>query len=127
MRSSPNEPMNKSTDNTNSRTCVIAQPTFIPWIGWFDLADQSDVMIILDDVQFSKQSWQQRNRLRTPQGLDYLSVSVKSATSDGRRYEDTRSVEIKPGEVTRLDADVTRTAPKEEPPKRPSRVPFERA
>ena len=59
--------------------CVIAQPTFIPWIGWFDLADQANVLIILDDVQFSKQSWQQRNRLRTPKGLDYLSVSVKSA------------------------------------------------
>ena len=74
-----------------NRTCVIAQPTFIPWIGWFDLADQSDVMIILDDVQFSKQSWQQRNRLRTPQGLDYLSVSVKSA---GRSHQLINEVEL---------------------------------
>lgn len=74
-----------------NRTCVIAQPTFIPWIGWFDLADQSDVMIILDDVQFSKQSWQQRNRLRTPQGLEYLSVSVKSA---GRSHQLINEVEL---------------------------------
>ncbi|WP_300436638.1 UDP-2,4-diacetamido-2,4,6-trideoxy-beta-L-altropyranose hydrolase [Zoogloea sp.] len=73
------------------RTCVIAQPTFIPWMGWFDLADQADVMIILDDVQFSKQSWQQRNRLRTPQGLDFLSVSVKSA---GRSHQLINEVEL---------------------------------
>ena len=71
--------MSHSAITTNPRTCVIAQPTFIPWIGWFDLADQSDVMIILDDVQFSKQSWQQRNRVRTPQGLEYLTVAVKIA------------------------------------------------
>lgn len=73
------------------RTCVIAQPTFIPWVGWFDLADQADVMIILDDVQFSKQSWQQRNRLRTPEGLGFLSVSVKSA---GRSHQLINEVEL---------------------------------
>lgn len=74
-----------------SRTCVIAQPTFIPWMGWFDLADQADVMIILDDVQFSKQSWQQRNRLRTPEGLAFLSLSVKSA---GRSHQLINEVEL---------------------------------
>jgi hypothetical protein len=64
--------------------CAIGQPTFLPWIGWFDLVDQSDVMIILDDVQFSKQSWQQRNRVRTANGLEFLSVPVKTA---GRLYQ----------------------------------------
>lgn len=74
-----------------TRTCVIAQPTFIPWIGWFDLADQADVLIILDDVQFSKQSWQQRNRLRAPEGLSFLSVPVKSA---GRSNQLINEVEL---------------------------------
>jgi hypothetical protein len=64
--------------------CAISQPTFLPWIGWFDLVDQSDVMIILDDVQFSKQSWQQRNRLRTVKGLEFISVPVKTA---GRLFQ----------------------------------------
>lgn len=59
--------------------CVISQPTFLPWLGWFDLADQSDVMVILDDVAFSKQSWQQRNRIRTRNGLEFLTVPVKSS------------------------------------------------
>ncbi len=76
---------------TLERTCVILQPTFIPWIGFFDLVDQADVVIILDDVQFSKQSWQQRNRLRTPDGLGILSVSVKSA---GRSQQLINEVEL---------------------------------
>ena len=47
------------------KSIAINQPTFLPWIGWFDLLDQTDIFVILDDVQFSKQSWQQRNRIKT--------------------------------------------------------------
>jgi hypothetical protein len=71
-----------------TKTCVIAQPTFLPWLGWFDLADQSDVTILLDDVQFSKQSWQQRNRVRTPNGLEFLSVPVITAGRLGQRIDE---------------------------------------
>jgi hypothetical protein len=70
------------------KTCVISQPTFLPWLGWFDLADQGDVMIILDDVAFSKQSWQQRNRIRTPNRLEFLSVPVKTSGRLGQRIMD---------------------------------------
>ncbi len=70
------------------KTCVISQPTFLPWLGWFDLADQSDVMILLDDVQFSKQGWQQRNRVRARNGLEYLSVPVRTAGRLGQRILD---------------------------------------
>ena len=68
--------------------CVISQPTFLPWLGWFDLADQGEVMVLLDDVAFSKQSWQQRNRIRTPKGLEFLSLPVKSAGRLGQRIMD---------------------------------------
>ena len=70
------------------KTCVISQPTFLPWLGWFDLAYQGDVMIILDDVAFSKQSWQQRNRIRTRNGLEFLSVPVKTSGRLGQRILD---------------------------------------
>ena len=42
-------------------------------------------MIILDDVAFSKQSWQQRNRIRTAKGLDFLSVPVKTSGRLGQQ------------------------------------------
>ena len=44
---------------------VIMQPTYLPWIGYFDLMDSADVFVFFDTVQFEKQSWQQRNRIRT--------------------------------------------------------------
>lgn len=71
-----------------SKTCVISQPTFLPWLGWFDLADQSDVMIILDDVAFSKQSWQQRNRIRTRNGLEFLTVPIRTSGRLGQQIMD---------------------------------------
>ncbi|WP_308444550.1 WbqC family protein [Laribacter hongkongensis] len=66
------------------RTCAISQPTFLPWLGWFDLLDQVDVFVLLDDVSFSKQSWQQRNRIRTANGLEYLTVPVISSGKLGQ-------------------------------------------
>lgn len=59
--------------------CMISQPTFIPWLGWFDLADQSDHIVLLDTVQFDKRSWQQRNYIRTSRGLDLITVPVRSS------------------------------------------------
>jgi hypothetical protein len=55
---------------------AIAQPTYLPWLGYFDLIDQVDAFVILDSVQFEKQSWQQRNRIKTPIGLQWLTVPV---------------------------------------------------
>jgi hypothetical protein len=52
------------------------QPTYLPWMGYFDLIDQSDVFIFLDTVQFEKQSWQQRNRIKTANGPLWLTVPV---------------------------------------------------
>ncbi len=55
---------------------AISQPTYLPWCGYFDLIDQVDVFVILDNVQFEKQSWQHRNRIKTPTGLQWLTVPV---------------------------------------------------
>jgi hypothetical protein len=55
---------------------AIAQPTYLPWLGYFDLIDQVDMFVLLDTVQFEKQSWQQRNRIKTPAGLLWLTVPV---------------------------------------------------
>jgi WbqC-like protein family len=55
---------------------AINQPTYLPWMGYFDLIDQVDLFVILDNVQFVKQSWQQRNRIRAGNGLQWLTVPV---------------------------------------------------
>lgn len=67
------------------------QPTYLPWIGYFDLMDQADVFVFLDNVQFAKRSWQQRNRIKTPRGLEWLTVPVNVS---GRYHQLISDVEI---------------------------------
>jgi hypothetical protein len=57
---------------------AISQPAYLPWVGYFDLIDQVDTFVLLDSVQFEKRSWQQRNRVKTPSGLQWLTVPVAS-------------------------------------------------
>ncbi|WP_226781958.1 WbqC family protein [Oceaniglobus trochenteri] len=55
---------------------AIMQPTFLPWLGYFALIDRVDRFLFLDDVQFSRQSWQSRNRLKGPEGAVILPLAV---------------------------------------------------
>lgn len=52
------------------------QPTYLPWLGYFDLIDSSDIFLFYDDVQFEKQSWQTRNRIKSPHGEILLSIPI---------------------------------------------------
>jgi|TARA_B110000027_G_C16070685_1_gene278911 hypothetical protein len=58
---------------------TILQPTYLPWIGYFDMIDIADIYVVFDDVQFSKKSWQQRNYIKTKQGALMLSLSISKA------------------------------------------------
>lgn len=58
---------------------AIMQPTYLPWLGYFELIASSDVFVLFDDVQFEKKSWQQRNRIKTPNGELMLVVPVKTS------------------------------------------------
>lgn len=56
----------------------IHQPAYLPWLGYFDKIRRSDLFIYLDTVQFQKQSFQNRNKVKTPQGAVWLTVPVMS-------------------------------------------------
>ena len=56
----------------------ISQPTFFPWIGYFSFLDRINKLIFLDDVQFAKRSWQQRNNIKLNGQKQLLTISVKS-------------------------------------------------
>lgn len=75
---------------------LITQPTFLPWIGYFDLIDESDVVVFLDDIQFEKRSWQQRNRIVTKNGLQWLTVPIKVK---GKRYQLIKDVFIDESQI----------------------------
>jgi hypothetical protein len=74
---------------------AIMQPTYLPWLGYFDLMDQADLFVLLDNVQFAKQTWQQRNRIKNSQGLEWLTVPVQFR---GRFGQTIAEVEIREAE-----------------------------
>lgn len=59
------------------RKIVILQPGFLPWLGFFDLMLNADVFVIFDDVQYTVRDWRNRNRIKTPGGILWLTVPVK--------------------------------------------------
>ncbi len=55
---------------------AVHQPQYLPWLGYFDKIRQADVFCYLDDVQYKKNDWQNRNRIKTAQGWQWLTVPV---------------------------------------------------
>jgi hypothetical protein len=58
------------------RTAVILQPSYLPWLGYFAQIQRCDVFVVYDDVQYDKHSWRNRNRIKTAQGVQWLTVPV---------------------------------------------------
>jgi len=52
------------------------QPQYLPWLGYFDKMDRVDLFVLLDTVQYKKNEWQNRNRIRTASGWQWLTVPV---------------------------------------------------
>lgn len=52
------------------------QSSFIPWRGYFDFIASVDAFVIYDDVQYSKNSWRNRNKIKTSKGVEWLTVPV---------------------------------------------------
>ena len=77
---------------------AIHQPNFLPWAGYFYKILKSDIFIILDDVQFTKNSYINRNKIKTPNGNQWISVPVKSK---GRFGQLINEVEINSLEKTK--------------------------
>lgn len=55
---------------------VVLQTNYLPWKGYFDLISEADQLILYDDVQFTKNDWRNRNRIKSSSGLLWISVPV---------------------------------------------------
>ena len=70
---------------------TIHQPDFLPWLGFFDRWRKSDLYIVLDDVQFIRRGWQHRDKIKTQDGVQMLTVPV---LKKGRYCQLIKEVEI---------------------------------
>jgi hypothetical protein len=61
------------------RRVAILQSNYIPWKGYFDIIRAVDLFVVLDDVQFTKNDWRNRNQVKTAAGPKWLTVPVVTA------------------------------------------------
>lgn len=61
---------------------AIHQPHYLPWLRYFDKIARSDVFIVLDSVQFTKNGWQNRNKVKSASGPVLLTVPVHASLDD---------------------------------------------
>ena len=56
---------------------AILQSNYIPWKGYFDIIGSVDAFVLYDDMQYTKNAWRNRNKIKTQNGLQWLSIPVR--------------------------------------------------
>lgn len=64
------------------------QPNYLPWLGYIYKMAQADVFVLADDVQYTKHGYINRNRVRTHDGWQWMTVPVRSRGRAGQRICD---------------------------------------
>jgi hypothetical protein len=87
----------RNTDPDSTRTVAAHQPTFLPWLGWFDKALRADVLIVLDDVQWPREgSGNWMNRVRVLVGGDPRWITAPVRRSGVQRVDEVVFDEAQP-------------------------------
>ncbi len=75
------------------KSAIITQSNYIPWKGYFDSIRKVDVFVVYDDMQFTKRDWRNRNLIKTPQGLKWLTIPVEVKGKYFQKIKDTKIAE----------------------------------
>lgn len=70
---------------------AIIQSNYIPWKGYFDIINMVDEFILLDEVQYTRRDWRNRNKIKTPQGVEWLTIPVQTK---GNYLEPINKIEV---------------------------------
>jgi hypothetical protein len=73
-----------------AKRVAILQSNYIPWVGYFDIISRVDEFVIYDVVQFTKNDWRNRNRIKTAGGLQWLTIPVVTSGRFGQSVAETR-------------------------------------
>ncbi|CAE6888095.1 hypothetical protein R69927_04652 [Paraburkholderia domus] len=71
---------------------AILQSNYIPWKGYFDLIASVDEFIVYDEVQFTKNDWRNRNKIKTANGVEWITIPVRQAKLE-QKITETRVVD----------------------------------
>jgi hypothetical protein len=87
--------MTACTDEPMSpgKRVAIVQSNYVPWRGYFDLIASVDEFILLDDAQYTRRDWRNRNRIKTAQGTRWLTIAVQVSGRYTQSIYDTRVAE----------------------------------
>lgn len=72
------------------KKALITQSNYIPWKGYFDAIHAADVFVLYDDMQYTRRDWRNRNKIKTAQGLQWLSVAVEVKGKYFQKINETR-------------------------------------
>jgi hypothetical protein len=72
---------------TATKKVAILQSNYIPWKGYFDLINAVDEFIFYDEMQYTKNDWRNRNKIKTPSGTHWLTIPVKQTKLDQKINE----------------------------------------
>ena len=70
-----------------NKKVAILQSNYIPWKGYFDLLNMVDEFVIYDEVQYTKNDWRNRNKIKSPSGLQWLTIPVKQEMLSQKIYD----------------------------------------
>ena len=70
---------------------AISQSNYIPWKGYFDLINSVDEFVLYDDMQFTRRDWRNRNQIKTPTGLQWLTIPVETKGKFHQRINETEA------------------------------------
>src|SRR5712692_7324529 len=73
----------------NAKRVAIVQSNYIPWKGYFDIINQVDEFILYDDRQYTRRDWRNRNLIKTPNGLLWLTIPVRVKGRYEQRIDET--------------------------------------
>src|SRR5690242_5606915 len=72
-----------------TKTVAIIRSNYIPWKGYFDIIQMCDEFMLFDEAQYTRRDWRNRNKIKTPQGAQWITIPVQVKGKFFQRIDET--------------------------------------
>src|SRR5260221_10026393 len=77
------------------KRCAIVARSYVPWKGYLDLINKVDHFLFYDDAEYTKNTWRNRNRVKTASGTQWLTIPVTYSGHSRQRIEDVHASDLR--------------------------------